>query len=658
MIKHSLIKIASVLMALLVALSIVPTFSAEVNNTEPAEVIENTVTYATIDEFICEIKNGEITVTGYIGSETEIRIRDTLGGYPVTGIADGAFKNNENIKVVYIYDSIKTIGESAFENCTALWYVQINGGSKLIGTNAFKNTALYNQDRFWEDGLLISSGSKILLGTKEDLEGIVRVPYKVMSIAGGAFANCKNIEGIYLYEDNLKIIGNYAFENCENLKGVKIPASVNFIGADAFNGCEKAEVYSVYETDFIKKYCENEKLTHNVLGRYSIYNEEWDITLYADDDLAIEVEEVIYTEEEMRDIVKSLKGATVRNAYTVRAYDPISGIDMPKYNDFTLKVPLKGETFIEIEKNYDENSELSYSTDPWYFDEIKDGYVEFDYYNNSVVADVTLAYYSTTDEVKKITASLPTAFELKTLTHVMRNEENDHYFQRDIDSNIPEGKSFSFVHTKHEAIGGLWAIPSNTGISIKVPTDYEKNVAYVYSITEGFLPIECETIEGFVEYTIPRNSSYYIGCVVAGIEKEEPTEATTTTEPDSSRPEASEPVTTEPAEDATPSTSDSIPTAPAEKTEPTQAVTTPDETQEPSSSKTPTETTPDEDDYLLGDVDRDGKLSIRDATLIQKYLAKLVELDKEQIIIADITLDKKVNIKDVTTIQKKIAKLI
>lgn len=69
-------------------------------------------------------------------------------------------------------------------------------------------------------------------------------------------------------------------------------------------------------------------------------------------------------------------------------------------------------------------------------------------------------------------------------------------------------------------------------------------------------------------------------------------------------------------------------------------------------------TTPDEQNYLLGDVNRDGKLNIRDATLIQKYLAKIAALDDEQMIIADITLDKKVNIKDATYIQKKIANII
>lgn len=62
-----------------------------------------------------------------------------------------------------------------------------------------------------------------------------------------------------------------------------------------------------------------------------------------------------------------------------------------------------------------------------------------------------------------------------------------------------------------------------------------------------------------------------------------------------------------------------------------------------------------DDEIELGDVNKDGKLNIRDATLIQKYLAKL---DDESIILADYDLNEKVNIKDATAIQKKIAKVI
>lgn len=59
---------------------------------------------------------------------------------------------------------------------------------------------------------------------------------------------------------------------------------------------------------------------------------------------------------------------------------------------------------------------------------------------------------------------------------------------------------------------------------------------------------------------------------------------------------------------------------------------------------------------LLGDVNLNGEVTISDATLIQKALAKLATLDETQTTAADATEDGEVNIKDTTMIQKWLAK--
>ncbi len=61
---------------------------------------------------------------------------------------------------------------------------------------------------------------------------------------------------------------------------------------------------------------------------------------------------------------------------------------------------------------------------------------------------------------------------------------------------------------------------------------------------------------------------------------------------------------------------------------------------------------------IFGDVNNDGKLNIKDATNIQKYVAKLWMFDKVSLYLADINEDGVVNVKDATHIQKKIANLI
>ena len=59
---------------------------------------------------------------------------------------------------------------------------------------------------------------------------------------------------------------------------------------------------------------------------------------------------------------------------------------------------------------------------------------------------------------------------------------------------------------------------------------------------------------------------------------------------------------------------------------------------------------------LLGDVNLDGKVTIQDATLVQKAIAKLATLDEVQTAVADAFEDGTVNVKDATAIQKWIAK--
>lgn len=120
-----------------------------------------------------------------------------------------------------------------------------------------------------------------------------------------------------------------------------------------------------------------------------------------------------------------------------------------------------------------------------------------------------------------------------------------------------------------------------------------------------------------------------------------------------------------PTNPVTPKPSDPV----VEPTEPAPVVTEPAEPTEPSeevpvitdpapSETTPTEATDPEPEYAMGDANMDGKVNIRDATLIQKYLAKLVSLTDEQKSYSDFDQNGKVNVRDVTAIQKWIVGLI
>ena len=60
---------------------------------------------------------------------------------------------------------------------------------------------------------------------------------------------------------------------------------------------------------------------------------------------------------------------------------------------------------------------------------------------------------------------------------------------------------------------------------------------------------------------------------------------------------------------------------------------------------------------ILGDVSLDSKINVRDATLIQKYVAKIIKFTDENYLCADCNDDSRTNIKDATLIQKFVAKI-
>ena len=101
------------------------------------------------------------TVTGFdqLGAEQlpdgtyRVSIGETIDGYTVTAIAEGAFKGEKGtgISEVYIANTVTTIGAEAFMNMGNLRLVDIApGGLSVIGRSAFQNAGcVQNPDGNW-----------------------------------------------------------------------------------------------------------------------------------------------------------------------------------------------------------------------------------------------------------------------------------------------------------------------------------------------------------------------------------------------------------------------------------------------------------------------------------------------------------------------------
>ncbi|MCR5635989.1 MAG: dockerin type I repeat-containing protein [Clostridiales bacterium] len=74
--------------------------------------------------------------------------------------------------------------------------------------------------------------------------------------------------------------------------------------------------------------------------------------------------------------------------------------------------------------------------------------------------------------------------------------------------------------------------------------------------------------------------------------------------------------------------------------------------------QTDTDKPTDSDSGTMGDVNGDGKVTMEDVVILQKYIAKLIDLTPEQFKLGDVDKNGEITMLDVTTMQKFIAKLI
>ena len=150
-----------------------------------------------------------LTITGYIGSDSDISIPAAINGYPVTIIGDNAFYNQTSLTSVTMADSITNLGDWAFSGCSGLTNVTIGNGVTGIGQNAFNSCSLLTS---------------------------VTIPNSVTNLGNWAFYGCSGLTNV-AFGNGVISIGDWAFNWCPSLTSVTIPASVTSIGTAAFGAC-------------------------------------------------------------------------------------------------------------------------------------------------------------------------------------------------------------------------------------------------------------------------------------------------------------------------------------------------------------------------------------------------------------------------------------
>ena len=180
-------------------------------------------------EFTYSHDGSQITITGYLGFETDVVIPETIAGLPVVALADGAFRNRTGLASLSIPASVTMLGSPfewpytmpmTFKGCTNLTAFHVAGGNA-----AFRSI----------DGVLFSADGRTLLCYPPGRSGDYSVPAGTTDIGPGAFNYCSKVSSIRL-PDGLIEIGLFAFY-ASNLSEIEMAASITRIGPMAFSSC-------------------------------------------------------------------------------------------------------------------------------------------------------------------------------------------------------------------------------------------------------------------------------------------------------------------------------------------------------------------------------------------------------------------------------------
>ena len=195
-----------------------------------------------------------VTITGYIGTNTVAVVPDTIEGLPVVDFGI-AFQGRTNLAGVTIGTNIATISDGAFSNCTSLSSITIPSSVASIGNKAFycctnlTTATLPDNITCIGDGLFYGCSSLNSITIPAHITSIgayafascssllrITVPGSVTSIGSNAFYYCTNLISVVL-PDNITRIEDGLLWGCTSLTDVTIPDGVTSIGAHAFDSC-------------------------------------------------------------------------------------------------------------------------------------------------------------------------------------------------------------------------------------------------------------------------------------------------------------------------------------------------------------------------------------------------------------------------------------
>ncbi|MDE6550691.1 MAG: leucine-rich repeat domain-containing protein [Clostridia bacterium] len=220
-------------------------------------------------------------IVRYEGQDTDVVIPNSLGGARVAEIAMCAFSLTE-IDTVTIPSSVEYIGsyvfyvsslqsviferdsqlkeieDFAFPVCDNLSEIYIPASVERVTSFSFHESDNLSVIEVDEDNLhycsvdnvLYSKDMSVLHFAPRTLSGRFVVPSQVKSLSFNAFYTCQTLTQVVLPE-GLEVIGAWALGNCYDLTDVNLPSTLKIIGFSAFGGAAISTLHIPASVEYI-----------------------------------------------------------------------------------------------------------------------------------------------------------------------------------------------------------------------------------------------------------------------------------------------------------------------------------------------------------------------------------------------------------------------
>jgi len=228
------------------------------------------------------ISNGEVTITGFGGTEAVVVVPSSIQGFPVRIIDAEAFANNQTITSIIIPQSVTTIRAYAVFNCrnlstvvlehtnanqittfAAYAFVGVASNFRILfpyGATGFTTPAWggYVAEPKTGETILVHgdfeftirrvtlpdtgniSRDEIVITRFMGTDTVVTIPSAIYGMPVAGLGDVAFFQNQFITQVNLpatlRTIGNNTFAGAVNLTSIDIPASVTSIGTNAFAG--------------------------------------------------------------------------------------------------------------------------------------------------------------------------------------------------------------------------------------------------------------------------------------------------------------------------------------------------------------------------------------------------------------------------------------